>query len=62
MAILGVAPEEENNFTIRVFTGGEPPRHFSEADIPLGIDFVQVDNHTVWSRKKAEKCEDEIPF
>ncbi len=63
MVVLGIIPEEESNFSVRVFTGPEPPQQFSEADIPFNwIDFVQVDKLTVWSRRKAEKCDEDIPF
>ena len=59
---LCIAPEEKNISSIRVTTGWEPPQSFDESKLE-GIDFVTIDGRQVWSRKEAEKLDDdEIPF
>jgi hypothetical protein len=46
---LAIVPKANNNSTIRILIGPEPPQEFGE-DQPAGIDLVFVDGDLRWSR------------
>lgn len=63
-AALKITPEDKASPTIRVGIGWAPPREFVESNL-VGIDVVEVDGTTVWSRGAISKELEEylgIPF
>ena len=57
--VLSIAPEDNNNSTVRVSTGWEPPQEFStRRELPQkfieseldGIEWVEIDGIRVWVR------------
>jgi Cro/C1-type HTH DNA-binding domain len=53
-AALKITPEDKTGPTIRVGIGWVPPREFVESKL-VGIDVVEVDGTTVWSRGAISK-------
>jgi transcriptional regulator with XRE-family HTH domain len=55
---LAIVPKTDNNSTVRVFIGPEPPQEFREDQLE-GIDFVFVDGDLRWSRRKEFSAEEQ---
>ena len=47
--VLSIAPDDKNNWTVRVATGYEPPQKFIESEL-AGIECVEIDGREVWVR------------
>jgi hypothetical protein len=63
-AALSITPEDKTNSTVHVGIGWVPPREFRESNL-VGIDVVEIDGTTVWSRGAISKELEEylgIPF
>lgn len=54
---LAIVPKSDNNSTVRVLIGPEPPQEFGD-DQPARIDFIFVDGVLRWSRKTEFTAED----
>lgn len=53
---LAIVPKTDNNSTMRVFIGLEPPQKFNESQL-TGIDLVFVDGDVRWARNTEWKSD-----